>query len=99
MTQMPLRDEFRDPTLDHLVGSEVVVDVESQYVYLGTLAGYDHKYLTLEQADVHDLRDTSTNRENYVVDARRFGIRPNRDKVHVALTNVVSVSALADVQV
>ncbi|MSR58010.1 MAG: hypothetical protein EXS05_10080 [Planctomycetaceae bacterium] len=95
---MAIGSDYHDSTLDTLVGREVVIDVESPYVYLGTLTGYDHKYVMLEHADVHDLRDTSTTRENYIVDSRRFGIRPNRDKVHVRIGDIVSLSALADVQ-
>jgi hypothetical protein len=83
--------------LEQLVGREVVVDVAAQYIYLGTLAGADEKYLVLEQADVHDLRDTNTTRELYVVDSRRLGIRKNRERVLVRLEETVSISALADV--
>jgi small nuclear ribonucleoprotein (snRNP)-like protein len=89
--------EHHDPTLELLVGREVVVDVASPYVFLGKLTGYDHKYLILEEADAHDLRDTNTTRENYVVDSRRLGIRSNRDRVYVRIGDVVSVSALDDV--
>ncbi len=82
---------------DRLVGREVVIDVVSQYVYLGKLAGHDTRYLVLEQADVHDLRDTTTTRELYVIDSRRLGIRANRERVLVRIDQIVSVSALDDV--
>ena len=45
----------------------------------------------------HDLRDTATTREEYVVAARRHGVAPNRTKVFVRTGDVVSVSALSDV--
>ena len=83
--------------LDALVGRNVVVDVSSEFVYVGRLTGGDEKYLLLEQADVHDLRDTTTTRENYVVDSRRLGVRTNRERVLVRLEEVVSISALDDV--
>jgi hypothetical protein len=51
----------------------------------------------LEHADVHDLRDTNTTRENYVVNSRRLGIRTNREKVCVRIQEIVSLSALEDV--
>lgn len=89
--------EHHDPTLETLIGREVVVDVASPYVYLGRLTGYDHKYVILEQADVHDMRDSTTTRENYIVDSRRYGIRANREKVYVRVGDIVSVSALDDV--
>jgi small nuclear ribonucleoprotein (snRNP)-like protein len=82
---------------EQLVGREVAIDVASQYVYLGTLTGGDEKYLVLEQADAHDLRDTNTTRELYVIDSKRLGIRKNRERVLVRVEEIVSISALDDV--
>lgn len=83
--------------LDQFLGREVVIDVASQYVYAGTLTGFDERYVVLEQADVHDLRDTATTRELYVVDTRRYGIRSNRQRVLVKIGEIVSISGLADI--
>lgn len=80
-----------------LLGQEVVIDAASPFVYLGKLVGQDERYLVLEEADVHDLRDTNTTRELYVLDSRRHGIRANRGRVLVRQQDVVSISALADV--
>ena len=46
---------------------------------------------------MHDLRDTTTTRELYVIDSRRLGIRTNRERVLVRLEEIVSLSALDDV--
>jgi len=83
--------------IDQLIGREIVIDVVSPFVYLGKLVAYDAKYVVLEQADVHDLRDTATTRELYVIDSRRLGIRANRERVLVRVGEIVSVSALDDV--
>lgn len=80
--------------LNSLVDQEVVLDMIAPYVYVGRLAACDANYLVLEDADVHDLRDTTTTRENYVVDSRRLGIRMNRERVIVRLDQVISVSRL-----
>ena len=80
-----------------LQGREIVLDVNGLYVYLGTLRDWDDKYLTLEPADVHDLRDTATSRERYILESRQHGIRINRQRVHVRWNEVVSFSALEDV--
>jgi hypothetical protein len=84
-------------SFEKLVGREVVIDVVSQYVYLGRMTGSDPKYIVLEQADVHDLRDTATTRELYVIDSKRLGIRANRERVLVRIDEIVSLSALDDV--
>lgn len=84
---------------ESLKGRELVLDVTGMYVYLGTLADWDEKFVTLEEADVHDLRDTATSRERYVVEARMHGIRPNRSRVHIRWDQVLSLSELSDVQI
>jgi hypothetical protein len=89
--------DHTDSALDQLIGREVVIDVVSPFVYMGKLMAYDAKYVTLEQADVHDLRDTATTRELYVIDSKRLGIRANRERVLVRVGEIVSVSALEDV--
>lgn len=83
--------------LEQLVGRNVVLDMVSPFVMLGRLAALDEKYFLLEEADVHDLRDTTTTREVYVRDARRFGINPNRGRVLIRAVEVVAISALDDV--
>jgi len=75
----------------------VVIDVESPFVYVGKLQEIREKTLILKNADVHDLRDSTTTREIYVRDARVHGIQPNRRSVHVRLDKVVSIAMLDDV--
>jgi hypothetical protein len=83
--------------LQGLIGREVVLDLASPFVILGTLHEADHRYLILANADVHDLRDTATTREIYVLKSRRHGISANRQQVLVRRDEVVSLSALDDV--
>ena len=80
-----------------LMNRQVVLDVSSPFVYAGTLVGEDDRYLVLEEADVHDLRDTTTNRELYVVEIKRHGINPNRRRILVRRDEIVSLAALDDV--
>jgi hypothetical protein len=83
--------------LEGFRGRQIVLDVRSPYVYVGTLAGEDHRYLILEDVDVHDLRDSTTTREMYVLKTRRHGVGANRRRVLVNRDEVVSVSLLDDV--
>lgn len=83
---------------DGFTGKEVVLDLRSQYVCIGTLIGEDHRYLILKNADVHDLRDSATTRELYVLDCRRHGVNWNRKRVLVRRDEVVSLSLLSDVR-
>ncbi len=83
--------------LDELKGQAIVVDLRSQFVCLGVLAEFDEHFLDLRKADLHDLRDTQTSRENYVADAVSTGIKKNRRRVLLVRTDVVAVSRLEDV--
>jgi hypothetical protein len=82
---------------DRFLGREIVLDLASPYVILGTFRGCDAHHYVVENADVHDLRDTTTTRELYVLDAKRHGINCNRKRAIVRMENVVSLALLADV--
>lgn len=83
--------------LESLVGQVVVLDLTSPYVILGMYRGADGPYYIVEEADIHDLRDTTTTRDLYVLDAKRHGINYNRRRAFVRCDGVVSISRLADV--
>jgi hypothetical protein len=83
--------------LHQLIGELVVIDLRSPYVCLGTLLAIDEHFLELKNADLHDLRDTDTSRENYVAASVATGIKRNRKRVMVFRTDVVAVARLEDV--
>lgn len=90
-----------DATLSTLfaahVGEIVVLDLRSSYVCLGTLTGADGEYLELRDADLHDFRDSRATREVYVYDAKRLGIRRNRERVLIRRDEVVAIARFADI--
>ncbi len=99
---LPVRNHpmSQSPAPDALAGYSgriVVLDLASPYVVIGTLVAEDHRYLVLDDADMHDLRDSSTTRELYVLDTRRHGVGTNRRRVLVSRSDVVGVSLLDDV--
>ncbi|HET6572554.1 MAG TPA: hypothetical protein VFG68_03050 [Fimbriiglobus sp.] len=83
--------------LDDLIDQKVVVDFRSEFVCLGTLKCYDEHFLELRNADLHDLRDTETSRENYVAASVATGIKRNRKRVLVSRADVIAVSKFEDV--
>ena len=83
--------------LGEFVGQRVVIDLRSPFVCLGLLEAMDELYLDMRQADLHDLRDTHTTRENYVAESRSTGIKRNRKRVLLVRSEVVAVSLLDDV--
>ncbi len=82
--------------LSNLIGQDVVVDMRSTFVCLGTLKTVDDRWFILTDADLHDLRDTPTNRENYVAESKMTGIKRNRTEVYLNTAEVVAVTRFDD---
>ena len=83
--------------LDDFINQKVVIDLRSTYVCLGTLVRADEMYIELKHADVHDLRDTDTSRENYVAESKATGVKRNRRRVLLVRGDVVAIAKLDDV--
>jgi hypothetical protein len=83
--------------LEEFIGQKVVVDLRSPFVCLGTLMRADDWYLELRNADMHDLRDTDTTRENYVAASRDTGIKRNRKRLLLVRAEIVAIARLEDV--
>jgi hypothetical protein len=83
--------------LDSLLEQKVVIDFRSEYVCMGTLIRIDEHFLELRNADLHDLRDTETTRENYIVASVRTGIKRNRKRVMLTRNEIVAISLLSDI--
>jgi len=83
--------------LKEYVGVEVVLDTKSHLVYLGTLTQIGEYFVTLTQCDVHDASDSQTTKEGYIHDARKYGVKRNRERVEVRKSEIISISKLEDV--
>lgn len=83
--------------LEEMIGEKIVIDLRSSFVCLGTLLRVNEHFLELKNADLHDLRDTDTSRENYVAASKATGIKRNRKRVLVLREDVVAVSRLEDI--
>jgi len=79
------------------VGQVVVVDTNSNYVYIGTLASVQDHFIEMKDVDVHDRGEGLSTKEKYIMEVKRFGVKPNRKEVSIRKTTIVSVSRLEDV--
>jgi hypothetical protein len=82
--------------LEELTGHKVVIDLRSEYVCLGTLSRIDDHFLELKNADIHDLRDADTTRENYVAESHSTGIKRNRRRLLLSRSEIVAIALLDD---
>ncbi len=83
--------------IEEFVTQKVVLDLRGPFVCLGRLVAFDDRFLDIHDCDLHDLRDTQTTRENYVVSSKRTGIKQNRKRVLVARDEVIAISRFKDV--
>lgn len=83
--------------LEDYLGKKVVVDCRSEYVCLGVLEAIDDEFLKIGHADLHDLRDTHTTRENYVAASIATGIKRNRKRMLLFRSDVVAIALMDDV--
>ena len=83
--------------LEELLGEKIVIDLRSTYVCLGTLKKIEPDYLELHNADLHDLRDNETTRENYIAATITTGIKRNRKKLWLMRGEIVAIARLDDV--
>jgi hypothetical protein len=82
--------------MEELVGEIVVIDLRSPFVCLGKLTKVTPEYLELKNADLHDLRDTETTRENYVAASAATGVKRNRKKLLLMRAEIVAIARLKD---
>ena len=83
--------------LEGYLGKVVVIDTKSSYVFIGRFAGVQGEYFVLEEADAHDCSQGRANKDLYIVDARRYGFHPNRERVVVKICETVSMSEIGEV--
>ena len=84
-------------SFEDFIGQKVVIDTKTPIVYLGTLSAIEGPLLLMEEVDVHDINDTQTTKDVYILEAKKSGIKKNRNRVHVCADQVVSISRLDDI--
>lgn len=83
--------------LESMVGQKVVIDLRGPFVCLGKLTAYDDHFLEVLDCDLHDLRDTQTTRENYIVSSKRTGIKQNRLRTLIARAEMIAIARFKDI--
>ena len=84
---------------EEVVGRKVILDTAGPITFLGTLVELRPDGLWLEEADIRDRNEGHVSKERYACEAKLSGIRANRQRIFVAMSVVISASALDDVVV
>ena len=79
------------------IGQVVVIDTNSKFVYIGTLARVLEHFVEMKDVDAHDSGEGLSTKEQYVMESKRFGVKANRREVSIRKTSIVSLSRLDDI--
>jgi len=91
------RDDTLAQELAGLVGEQVVLDTKGPFLYIGTLERVECGTVLLSEVDVHDLRESSSSADLYLIETLKHGVRTNRKSVYVLTREIVSISRLTDI--
>lgn len=83
---------------DDYVNQAVVVDTSGSFVYLGKLKTVQCDFIELENADVHDIHDSNSTKENYLRNALVTGIRPNRKSCRIDKNKIISITLFSEIE-
>lgn len=82
---------------DALIGQMVVVDLDGPWIAFGKLVQAGPGWLELAEADLHDMREGTSTRDVYALETQKLGVRVNRRRVILPLSQIIAVSRLEDV--
>lgn len=91
------KGESISPEILECRNKDVVIDTDSNFLYIGKLLNVTRHFVTLADTEVHDRRESATLNEKYLIDRKKFGIRSNRKKVSIRLDRLISFSLLEDI--
>lgn len=83
--------------LQKFIGEEVIIDTKSSMVYIGLLKKVTDYFIEIDEVDVHDMNSSTSNKEIYAMESKKFGIKKNRANVNIFMREVISISKLEDV--
>jgi len=83
--------------MDDYLNKVVVIDTSTKWVYIGILKEEDDTFFILQDVDAFDVSDTTLSKHEYVMMVKRDGLAPNRRRVAVLKSIVVSLTLLEDI--
>ncbi len=82
---------------EDLISQLVVVDLDGPWVAFGRLAQAGPGWIELAEADLHDMREGTSTRDVYALETQKLGVRVNRRRVLLPVSQIIALSRLDDV--
>ena len=83
--------------LKNYLNKVIVLDTDSRWLYIGTLKAIEEDCYLIEDVDAHDLKETTTSRQNYLIGVKTHGLVFNRKMVRVCKEKVIGISMLEEI--
>lgn len=83
--------------LNDYLDKVVVLDTDSRWLYIGILKAIEKDCYLIEDVDAHDLNETTTSRDDYLIGVRTHGLVINRKMVKVRKEKVIGISTLENI--
>ncbi len=83
-----------DSEIKNLLGKIVVVDTDSRWLYVGTLALIGKSFITLENVDARDLTETNSTRDMHLSNIKNNGLIINRESIIINKEKLIGLSLL-----
>ena len=86
-------------SIEYFLDKIVVVDTDTHWLYVGTLKKIEKEFLILENVDAHNMTESRSTRDEYLVAMKTNGLVINRKQVAVMRGKVVGLSLFGDIRI
>ena len=85
--------------LDDLVKSEIVIDTDSRFCYIGMAASYDEHFIELTDVAIYDEMVVKVTLEEFLIECHKNGTPVSRGKTLVNRERIIAISTVSDIVV
>ena len=75
----------------------VCVDIGDQFQIFGTLSAFDLNAVSFQQADLHNVIEANSDRDQYASETAEMGVRVNRTSLTIPRNRIIAISKLTDI--
>lgn len=86
-----------DEILESLKTKDVVVDTDSRFCYIGSVKGYDDRFLELSDVAIYDEMVVKVTLEEFLIECTKHGTPVSRGKTLINRERILAISTIEDI--
>ena len=83
--------------LNEFAETIVCVDIGDQFQIFGTLSSFNTQAVTFTQADLHNVTEANSDRDQYASETAEMGVRVNRTALTIPRKRIIAISRLSEI--